>query len=51
MQWLQDASFEVLEEFAYGVPSLGIVTPLGENWGLPIVARKVPRNLWKRLAR
>ncbi len=51
MQWLQDASFEVLEDFAYGVASFGIVTTLGENWGLPIVARKVPRSLWKRLVR
>ena len=51
MQFLQDASFEVLEEFAYGVPSFGIVTTLGENWGLPIVARKVRRSLRKRLVR
>ena len=46
---LRDASFEVLEEFAYEEPSFGIVTTLGENWGLPIAARKVPRNLRKRL--
>ena len=30
-----------------GRPSFGIVTTLGENWGLPVAARKVPGSLRK----
>ena len=41
LQCLKDASFKILEEFPYGVPSFGIVTMMEENWALPMVARKI----------
>ena len=41
LQCLKDASFKTLETFSYGVPSFGIVTMMGENWSLPMVAGKI----------
>ncbi len=49
LQCLQDASFRLLEEFHYGVPRFGIVTMLGENWALPMVARRTRRSPQKWL--
>ena len=41
LQCLKDASFKTLETFSYEVPRFGIVTMMGENWSLPMVARKI----------
>lgn len=49
LECLKDSSFEILEEFPYGVPSFGIVTKMHENWALPIVARKIRRSPQKWL--
>ncbi|OFV97027.1 MAG: hypothetical protein A3F68_03150 [Acidobacteria bacterium RIFCSPLOWO2_12_FULL_54_10] len=38
---LKNSSFEILEEFAYGVPHYGIITNLKETWSLPLAARKL----------
>jgi hypothetical protein len=48
-QCLEETAFEVLEEFAYGVPRYGIVTLMRENWALPVVARKRRRLTGSRV--
>ena len=50
MKYLEETSFEVLEEFEYGVPEYGIVSMTGENWGYPVAARKVSKSALKRQA-
>lgn len=40
LECFRSSSFEILEEFAYGIPQFGILTNLQENWSLPIAARK-----------